>query len=380
LREQEITTVTLPPSVLALLSETEVPQLSSLISAGEACTYDVVARWSRGRQMINAYGPTETTVCATMTDRLSESEPLSIGRAMANTRVYVLDQSLEPTPVGLSGEVYIGGVGVARGYLEQPALTAERFIPEPFPVRSGARMYRTGDLARYLENGTMEFIGRADQQVKLRGYRIELGEVEAALIRHPGIREAVATVRRTGLGNQELVAYVVGADGPIPSAVELRNYLKQSLPEYMLPGRFVQMERMPLTANGKVDRKALPAEAGTRAGTGLGKHGARTELERKLMQVWCEVLEVEQVGIEENFFDLGGHSLLMLQLQGRLKVVAERTLTMMELFEHPTIKALAEHLTEEPAGIEKVKGVADRAQKQRAVFKKQKEVAGVKLI
>ena len=381
LRDQEITTVTLPPSVLALLSETEAPQLSSLISAGEACTSDVVARWSRGRRMINAYGPTETTVCATMTDRLSEGEPLSIGRAIANTRVYVLDQSLEPMPVGLSGEIYIGGVGVARGYLEQPELTAERFIPEPFRVRSGARMYRTGDIARYLENGAIEFIGRRDQQVKLRGYRIELGEVEAALMRHPGIREAVATVRLTEVGNQaRLVAYVVGADGRTPPAAELRDYLKQSLPEYMLPGSFVQMERMPLTANGKVDRKALPDEAGTRAGIGLVRHGARTELERKLMQVWCEVLEVEQVGIEENFFDLGGHSLLMLQLQGRLKVAIDRTLTMMELFEHPTIKALAEHLTEEPAGTEKVRGVADRAQKQRAVFKKQKEVAGVKLI
>lgn len=381
LRQQEITTVTLPPSVLALLSETEVPQLSSLISAGEACTSEVVGRWSVGRQMINAYGPTETTVCATMTGRLGESEPLSIGRAMDNMRVYVLDEWLEPMPIGLSGEVYVGGVGVARGYLMQPGLTAERFIPEPFGGRAGVRMYRTGDIGRYLENGSIEFVGRRDQQVKLRGYRIELGEVEAALVRHEGVREAVVTVRQRGETNHaRLVAYVVGEKGRAPSATELRQYLKQSLPEYMLPSSYVFLERLPLTANGKVDRKALPEEAGSRASVGVGRHEARTEVERKLAQVWREVLEVEQVGVEDNFFDLGGHSLLVLQLQGRLKGVLERQVTMVEIFEHPTIRALAGHLSEAPARTEKVRGVAERAQKQRAAFKRQKEVAGVKRI
>jgi amino acid adenylation domain-containing protein len=379
LRQQEITTVILPPSVLALLSDTDMPQLRNLISAGEACTSEVVARWSSGRQMINAYGPTETTVCATMTGRLEASEPLSIGRAMDNMRVYVLDEWLEPVPVGLSGEVYIGGVGVARGYLMQPGVTAERFMPEPFGVWHGARMYRTGDIGRYLENGTIEFIGRKDQQVKLRGYRIELGEVEAALARHAGVREAVATLRQPEHGNQgRLVAYVVAEEGQAPSATELRNYLKQSLPEYMLPSSFVHVKKMPLTPNGKVDRKALPMEAGTRAGIGLGRREARTEVERKLVQVWREVLELEQVGVEDNFFDLGGHSLLILQLQGRLKVVLERQVTMVEIFTHPTISALAEHLSKDQKGTEKVRGVAERAQKQRAEFKRQREAAGVK--
>lgn len=377
MREQEITAVTLPPSVLALLSEAEVPQLSSLVSAGEACTQEIAKRWSRGRQMINAYGPTETTVCATMTSPLGDDGPLGIGRAMDNMRVYVLDEWLQPVPVGLSGEIYIGGIGVSRGYLKQPGLTAERFIPEPFGGRAGARMYRTGDIGRYLENGSIEFVGRRDQQVKLRGFRIELGEVEAALMRHEHVSEAVVIVRRSQQANQaRLVAYVVGHNGHAPSATELREHLKQSLPEYMLPSSYVQMERLPLTANGKVDRKRLPEESGTRAGIGAVRKEARTDLERKLVEVWREVLEVDQVGVEENFFDLGGHSLLMLQLQGRLKAAIERELTMMEMFEHPTIKALAEHLSAESVETTKVQGAAERAQKQRAAFKQQQARRG----
>lgn len=377
MRQQEITMVTLPPSVLTLLSEAEAPQLRSLISAGEACTTDVVRRWCRDRQMINAYGPTETTVCATMTAPLGSDEPLSIGRAMDNMRVYVLDESLNPVAAGMSGEIYIGGIGVARGYLNQPELSAERFIPEPFG-RAGTRMYRTGDIGRYLENGNIEFVGRRDHQVKLRGFRIELGEVEAALAQHAGVRDAVAIVRRSEQTNQSrLVAYVVADQTHTPSATELREHLRQRLPEYMLPNSYVFLESFPLTTNGKVDRKSLPEETGARVNA--VRVAARTDLERKLVEVWREVLELAAIGIDENFFDLGGHSLLMLQLQGRLKALLERDLSMMELFEHPTVGALAQHLSQEQPEIATMSAAAERARKQRAAMKRQQELARVRL-
>jgi amino acid adenylation domain-containing protein len=379
MRQQEITMVTLPPSVLTLLSEAEAPQLRSLISAGEACTAEVVRRWSRDRQMINAYGPTETTVCATMTAPLGSDEPLSIGRAMENMRVYVLDESLNPVAAGMSGEIFVGGIGVARGYLNQPGLTAERFIPEPWGGRPGARMYRTGDIGRYLANGNIEFVGRRDHQVKLRGFRIELGEVEAALAQHPAVRDAVAIVRHSEQTNQaRLVAYVVADQAHTPSAAELREHLKQRLPEYMLPNSYVFLESLPLTTNGKVDRKRLPEETGARVSA--VRVAARTDLERKLVDVWREVLEVDAIGMDENFFDLGGHSLLMLQLQGRLKAVLQRDLSMMELFEHPTVAALAQRLSQEQQPeVQAVSAAAERAQKQRAAMKRQQELARVRL-
>ncbi len=377
MRQQEITMVTLPPSVLTLLSEAEAPQLRSLVTAGEACTADVIRRWSRDRQMINAYGPTETTVCATMTAPLDGDEPGGIGRAMENMRVYVLDESLQPVAAGMSGEIYISGVGVARGYLNQPELTADRFVPEPFG-HPGMRMYRTGDIGRYLENGNIEFVGRRDHQVKLRGFRIELGEVEAALAQHAGVRDVVAMVRKSEQTNQKrLVAYIVAHQGQTPSTAELRDHLKQRLPEYMLPNSYVFLESFPLTTNGKVDRKRLPAETGARVHP--VRVAARTDLERQLAAVWREVLELDAIGIDENFFDLGGHSLLMLQLQGRLKAVLERDLSMMELFEHPTVGALAQHLSREQTETGTVSAAAERAQKQRAAMKRQQEFARVRL-
>lgn len=379
MREQAITNVTLPPSVLALLPETETPELRSIVSAGEACTPEIAKRWSRGRRVINGYGPTEMTVCATLSAPFNGDEPITIGRAMENLRVYVLDERLEPAPVGMSGEIYAGGVGVARGYLNQPALTAERFIPEPFPGRLGARMYRTGDIGRYLENGNIEFVGRRDQQVKLRGYRIELGEVEAGLMQHAAVREAVVILRSGEQAKQaRLIAYVVADKGHAPSPTQLREHLKQHLPEYMLPSSYVFLESFPLTTNGKVDRKRLPAEAGARAGVGAVRVEARTDLERKLAAVWREVLEVDQIGVDENFFDLGGHSLLLLPLHSRVKAVLECDLTMMELFEHPTVRALAQHLSEESRA-EKVSEAAARAQKQRAALKRQRPLMGVRL-
>ncbi|WP_164003082.1 amino acid adenylation domain-containing protein, partial [Pyxidicoccus caerfyrddinensis] len=259
LREGHITTVTLTPSVLAQLSHEELPLLRTVISAGEALPAEVARRWSQGRTLLNAYGPTEATVCASITPQsVSPSEP-SIGKPWPNTQLYVLDAHLRPVPVGVPGELFIGGVGLARGYLRRPELTAERFIPHPFSTEPGARLYRTGDLVRWRANGEVEYLGRTDSQVKLRGFRIELGEVESSLEEHASVLQAVAMVREDVPGLRRLVAYLVPAPGEALDTAALRASLQQRLPDYMVPSAFAVLQALPLTSSGKVDRKALTA-------------------------------------------------------------------------------------------------------------------------
>src|SRR4028119_825011 len=319
LRDRAITHIELPAAVLGVLPKEELPTLGTIIVGGEAVWADLVAKWSSGRRFFNAYGPTESTVCATIAECSDSSESPPIGRPIANIQVYILDAQLQPVPIGIPGELYIGGAGLARGYLNQPELTAYRFILNPFTNEQGDRLYKTGDLARYLSDGNIEFLGRLDDQIKIRGFRIELGEIEAVLGQHPAVQEAVVVVREDVPGNKRLVAYVVVNQLAAPTIPHLQQFLKQKLPEYMVPSAFVQLSALPLTPNGKIDRRALPAPDTSRP-SGEGAYVApQTPVEEMVAGIWTDVLEVKQVSIHDNFFDLGGHSLLATQLISRLR-------------------------------------------------------------
>ncbi|MFL5348129.1 MAG: amino acid adenylation domain-containing protein, partial [Hyalangium sp.] len=335
-----ITAATLTPSVLAQLEPDAVPGLRTVTSAGEACTPELARRWKPGRRFLNAYGPTEVTVCATVCEDVDEARP-GIGRPLPNVQVYVLDARLQPVPIGVPGELYVGGVGLARGYLNRPELTAERFVSNPFRARDGARLYRTGDLVRYRADGQLEYLGRIDNQVKVRGFRIELGEIEAVLEQHPTVRQAAVVAREDVPGDKRLVAYVVGRDGQHSDAGELRAWVARTLPQYMVPSALVELEALPLTPNGKVDRKALPSPEGVRPDTGPAFVAPRDEVEQQLAAMWSELLGVERVGVHDNFFDLGGHSLLATQLVSRVRSTCGVELPLRDLFDAPTIAALA---------------------------------------
>ncbi|HEV2734946.1 MAG TPA: condensation domain-containing protein, partial [Longimicrobiaceae bacterium] len=311
------------------------PRLRALCG-GEALDADLAARLRPlVGELWNLYGPTETTVWSTLQRVGTADGAPGIGRPIANTRGYVLDRWLDPLPARTEGELFIGGEGVARGYAGRPELTAERFVPDPYAGVPGARMYRTGDRARHRADGTLEYRGRADFQVKVRGHRVEPGEVEAALLRHPGVRQAVVVPRQDAAGTTRLVAYFVGDAGI--SAASLRDGLRASLPEYMLPATLVGMDVMPLTPAGKVDRRALPA-----ADLAPGDAGApRTELEEVLAGIWEEVLEVGSVGAHDDFFALGGHSLLVMQVAARVRRSLGVDLPFRDLFRAPTVAGIA---------------------------------------
>jgi hypothetical protein len=264
-----------------------------------------------------------------------------IGRPLANTRVYVLDAAGEPVPMGVAGELYIGGAGVVRGYQRRPGLTAERFVPDPFGGEPGARMYRTGDLARWRADGTMEFVGRTDFQVKVRGFRIELGEIEAGLRSHPAVREAVVLAREDAPGDQRLAAYFVGA----ADADTLRRHLSTALPEYMVPAAYVRLDALPLTPNGKIDRKALPAPEGD-AYASREYEAPEGKIEVALAELWAELLRVERVGRGDNFFELGGHSLLALRVVSGVRHGMGLELPLAAVFEKPVLADLAERILE----------------------------------
>src|SRR5262245_12217195 len=294
-------------------------------------------------RVFNNYGPTECTVVTTSVQVWPNAHPLvppTIGRPIANSQVYILDAYHNPVPIGVVGEIYIGGDGVARGYLNRPELTAERFISHSFDGKPEQRLYKTGDLARYLPDGNIEFIGRAHNQVKVRGYRIELGEIEAVLSRHPGVLEAVV-VAREDAPDRRLVVYVVYRQGVDISMNELRSFLKQKLPVYMIPSVFVVLDALPLSPNGKVDRKALPAPDQSRPELEQGYQAPRTPMEERLAEIWREVLKLERIGIHDNFFDLGGHSLLATQVISCVRAAFQTEVALRTLFEKPTVAELA---------------------------------------
>ncbi|GCF07286.1 non-ribosomal peptide synthetase [Dictyobacter arantiisoli] len=318
---QRISMVTLAPSMLAQLNPEDVPGLSRIVVVGEACSEELMRRWVEPakRRFYNAYGPTESTICATImecTPQLQGRPP--IGRPIPRFQIYLLDSSLQPVPVGVAGELHIAGIGLAWGYLDKPELTATKFIPDHFSAKPGARLYRSGDLARYLPDGTIEFLGRIDHQVKLRGLRIELGEIEDVLNLHDAVRECLVLVREDRPGHQSLVAYLVGPS-LLPTVVaELREMVRECLPEYMLPSAFILLDAFPVTPNGKIDRNALPAPETLDRATEQSLVAPRSALEIQLLDHWRAILGRTHIGIHDNFFELGGHSLLATQLLTRL--------------------------------------------------------------
>lgn len=350
LREQSITHVTLPPTALAALPAEELPNLQTLIVAGEACNHKLIAQWSQGRRFFNAYGPTESTVCATVAECHAGDTQATIGQAIANTQVYILDSHLQPVPIGTPGELYIGGDGLARGYLNRPELTRERFIPNPFD-ETGSRLYKTGDLARYLPDGNIEFLGRVDNQVKIRGFRIELDEIEKLLIQHPDVKQVAVIAREDIPGDKRLVAYIVLNQKPEAIIATLKRFLEEKLPKYMVPGVFVILDSLPLTPNGKVDRQNLPD--GDRIRPDLEKTfvAPRNPIEEKLASIWAKLLGIEPIGINDNFFNLGGHSLIAAQMLSRIRDSFQVELFFHHIFANPTIAGLAA-LIEQPSHLQ----------------------------
>ena len=352
LREQAITILHLTPSVLAALPVDELPALQTIAVGGEVCTSQLVARWAAGRRFCNGYGPTECTVLSTFSrcEALDAEQEPSIGRPIPGAEIHILDSALQPVPVGVPGELYIGGPGLARGYLNRPELTAERFIVNPLPEARSPRLYRTGDRARFRPDGCIEFLGRTDRQVKLRGFRIELGEIESLLLRHPEVAEAAVVLRTEPPGDPRLAAYVVPRQAEALElaaelAVRLTSYLKEQLPEPMVPPSFSVLARLPTSAVGKLERSALPSPALTAAATRPLYEAPAFEIERVIIAAWQEVLCCEGIGVRDNFFDLGGHSLRLAEVQSQLQAALLREVPMMDLFRYPTVRELAVHLS-----------------------------------
>jgi amino acid adenylation domain-containing protein len=342
-----------PSNLVALLSAPEGQHIlprKLLITGGEASSWDLVERVKQMGtcKILNHYGPTETTI-GSLTFPVTESSldatesaTVPIGKPIANTVVYILDGNLKPVPIGVPGEICIGGAGVAAGYLNQPQQTAERFIPNPYSPQISENLYRTGDLARFLHDGNIEFLGRIDHQLKIRGFRVEPAEIESVLRKHPGVQQGLVMAREDQPGDKRLVAYVVPALGAAPTSEALRHFLAAQLPDYMIPSAFVMLDSLPLTPNGKIDRRALPAPEQARLSGDREVVAARNPIEEKLIAIWSDVLGVEPIGVCDNFFELGGHSLLATQVIARVRSAFQIQVPLRSLFETPTIAGLAE--------------------------------------
>jgi len=382
MREQKITIADFVPSMLQAFLDREpqnaCQQVRHVFCGGEVLPAELLEQFFKAMpaRIHNMYGPTEGTIDTTCwtCEPLTDGQSVSIGHPVANKQVYLLDAHLQSVPVGVPGQLHVGGVGLTRGYLHQPQLTAEKLIPNPFSTEPGARLYRTGDLARYLPDGRLEFLGRLDQQVKVRGFRIELEEIEATLMNHEAVETAVVLARERVKGEKELVAYVVACTTPGPAVSDLRAHLKQRLPEYMAPAYFVLLDELPLTPNGKLDRLSLPAPLENRSQTETAYLAPRNELERMVAKIWQETLQLDQVGVHDNFFDLGGHSLLMLRIQGKVRSVFNRDLSIVEMFRYPTVSSLAQLLGSESPQQQSLEQSEQRAVVAKAATRRRREL------
>ncbi|WP_414529157.1 amino acid adenylation domain-containing protein [Nodularia chucula] len=372
----EVSLVNTVPSIINELLQIDglPPSVRTVNLAGEPLQNQLVKQIYQNhhiQKVLNLYGPSEDTTYSTFVE-INRNSNVTIGRPIADTQIYLLDPKLQPVPIGVPGEIYIGGAGLARGYLNQPELTKERFIFNPFSSKLNSKLYKTGDLARYLPDGNLEYLGRADNQVKIRGFRIELGEIENALLKHRSLRETVVLVREDKAGHQQLVAYIVSLQSQIPTVNELRKYLKELLPDYMIPGIFIFLDTLPFLPNGKVDRRALPVPENLRPDLRVSFQLPQSEMEQQIAKLWQEVLHLDQVGIHDNFFDLGGHSLLMLKVNNQLCAILQRDISVVTMFQNSTIYSLAQYLNQEQQVC--FTGTRDRAQKQIEAINRQKQL------
>jgi acyl carrier protein len=367
LAQHDVTHFQCTPSMARMLcfdneARTQLAKLKHMMVGGEAFPISLANDLKSiltGR-LTNMYGPTETTIWSTTQD-VDNADLIPIGRPIANTNIFILDQNYQPVPPGVPGDLFIGGDGVVRGYLERPELTAERFIKSPFDRQK--RIYWTGDLAKYRDDGVIDFLGRVDHQVKIRGYRIELGEIEALLGKHDSVRDCILLLREDTLGDQRLVAYVVPSS-IAPDISELKQHLRKQLPEYMVPNDVVVLDEMPLTPNGKVDRKKLPSPQ-SQSKTAVADYvEPEDELQKIIATIWQESLQIEKVGMNDNFFDLGGHSLLIVGVHQQLKSRVEKPISLTDLYRFPTIRSLTEFLNNDDAN-SSLKQSSDRAKRRR---------------
>jgi amino acid adenylation domain-containing protein len=388
--DERVSIVGCVPSMFDLMLDEplikECVSLRKVLCGGEVLSVEMQERFLTrfaGAELQNTYGPTETSIDVTywVCRREEEQYIVPLGHPIANSKLYLLDPYMNPVPVGVPGELCIGGAGLARGYLNRPALTAEKFVPDRFSHTPGARLYRTGDLARYRTDGAIEFLGRVDQQVKIRGFRIEPGEIEAALGNHPSVREAVVVARDGVADGKRLVAYLVADRNGAPRngelQGELRRFLRERLPEYMIPSAFVQLESLPLMPNGKVNRRALPEPAEAHFSHGAMYVAPQTEMERTIAGIWQELFGMGQISVESNFFELGGHSLIMVRVHSRLREALRQEIPLIDLFRYPTISSLAKSLSGAQAASESAsQQISERAGRQRAAANRQRQAMG----
>ncbi|MEH2088584.1 amino acid adenylation domain-containing protein [Nostoc sp.] len=371
----EVSLVNTVPSIIAELLQVDglPPSVRTVNLAGEPLQNQLVQQIyqnDRIQKIFNLYGPSEDTTYSTFA-QVNRDSNVTIGRPIANTQIYLLDTNLQPVPIGVPGEIYIGGAGLARGYLNRPELTKERFISNPLNNKFESWLYKTGDLARYLPDGNLEYLGRIDHQVKIRGFRIELGEIENALLKHPAVQKIVVLAREDKPRVQQLVAYIVLLPDQKLTTSELRSYLKELLPEYMVPGVFIFLDTLPLLPNGKVNRRALPVPEDLRPTLTTTYQVPQSEMEQQIAKLWQEVLHLERVGIHDNFFDLGGHSLLMIQVNHKLQGNLQRNISVVEMFQNPTIYSLAQYLSQQRQL--SFTGTRDRANKQIEAINRKKQ-------